>query len=137
MSTSAIFAVVSIPHLWSPLELYGPLSSFVTGNPSRAACGFSVLDRGERPGFAWPRAAIVRCALRMVTIRSQFFGNARNLNGIKTAVFFFWRQKSVNVCKNIMRASFNFFYINNFNLMIYIYISYYMQHSCVMHIWIM
>lgn len=53
VSTSAIFAVVSIPHL-APFKLYGPLSSFVTGNPSWAACGFSVPSGGERPRILSP-----------------------------------------------------------------------------------
>lgn len=33
-----------------PFELYGPISNFVTENLSRAAFGFSVPYRGERPG---------------------------------------------------------------------------------------
>lgn len=47
-----------------PFELYGPISNFVTENLSRAACGFSVPYRGERPGFYGHPAAVVRCTLR-------------------------------------------------------------------------
>lgn len=54
MSTSAIFAVVSIPHLASPrppaVELYGSLSSFVTGNPSRMW-----IFGSQRRGTTWAR----------------------------------------------------------------------------------